>query len=56
MPNSPWLFWVHVGDYSTQLYGEYTVIKELPGGFKHFLFSPLFGQIIKFDIYFFQLG
>ena len=28
----------------------------LVGGFKHFLFSPLFGEMIQFDEHIFQMG
>jgi len=30
--------------------------KSLGGGFKDFLFSPLFGEIIQFDERIFQMG
>ena len=30
--------------------------RELGGGFKYFLFSPLFGEIIQFDKHIFQMG
>ena len=29
---------------------------KLVGGFKDFLFSPLLGEMIQFDLYFFQLS
>ena len=38
-----------------QIFFEASTINEdtnLGGGFKHFLFSPLFGEIIQFDKYF----
>ena len=28
----------------------------LGGGFKHFLFKPLFGEMIQFDEHIFQMG
>ena len=31
-------------------------IKNLGGGFKHFLFSPLLGETIQFDEHIFQMG
>ena len=30
--------------------------QSLDGGFKHFLFSPLFGEMIQFDEHIFQRG
>ena len=37
---------------------EYDVIRYnyLGGDFKHFLFSPLFGEMIQFDEHIFQMG
>ena len=31
-------------------------VQQLVGGFKHFLFSPLFGEMIQFDEHIFQMG
>ena len=35
---------------------ELGVIYFLGGGFKHFLFSPLLGEMIQFDEHIFQMG
>ncbi len=34
----------------------YFQIDTLGGGFKHFLFSPLPGEMIQFDEHIFQMG
>ena len=43
----------YIGDCTTPLCGD---SDKLGGGFKYFLFSPLFGEDFQFDEHIFQMG
>ena len=41
---------------SNSIEGSNPILRILGGGFKHFLFSPLFGEDYQFDEHIFEMG